>query len=157
MRRPWNIPNSPVYSLATCVAGIGNMNICTYVIPISMQPKLYAIAIYNETKTLENMLETETAVLQLLMASQFSLVNHLGKRSGFQFDKSGYLKKKELLKDWNGFSVLKEASALVLLKKLNHQQAGDHVLFTFEAIRYQSFSENILSVELLREKKIIRA
>jgi len=61
------------------------------------------------------------------------------------------------LKDWNGFSVLKEASALVLLKKLNHQQAGDHVLFTFEAIRYQSFSENILSVELLREKKIIRA
>jgi len=157
MRRPWNIPNSPVYSLATIGAGAGNMNICTYVIPISMQPKLYAIAIYNETKSLENMLQTETAVLQLLQDSQFSLVNHLGKKSGFQYDKAGFLQKKDLLMDWNGFPVLRDVSALVLLKKLSHQQTGDHVLFTFEAIRFQSFNENFLSVELLREKKIIRA
>jgi len=122
-----------------------------------MQPKLYAIAIYNQTKTLENMQQTETAVLQLLHASQYSLVNHLGKKSGFQYDKAGYLKKKDHLMDWNGFSVLKEAAALVLLKKISFQQTGDHVLYTFEAIRYQSFSENILTVELLREKKIIRA
>ena len=151
------MPNCPVYSLATRSNEIGNMNICTYVIPISMQPKLYALAIYNGTKTLENMLQTETAVLQLLNASQFSLVNHLGKKSGFQFDKSGYLKKKNLLMDWQGFSVLKDAAALVLLKKLSCQQTGDHVLFTFEAIRYQSLSENILTVEIVREKKIISA
>ena len=59
--------------------------------------------------------------------------------------------------DWQGFSVLKDAAALVLLKKLSCQQTGDHVLFTFEAIRYQSLSENILTVEIVREKKIISA
>jgi flavin reductase (DIM6/NTAB) family NADH-FMN oxidoreductase RutF len=157
MRRPWNIPDSPVYSLVTQVQGKQNMNICTYVIPVSRKPKLYAIAIYNDTQTLEHMLNSDTAVLQLLHSTQYSLVQLLGKKSGFQIDKCEILRKRKLLQLWHGFEVLKQVSALIELRKINHQQTGDHVLFTFEAIGFESFNEQPLTQNILREKKIIRA
>lgn len=157
MRRPWNIPDSPVYSLVTQVQGKQNMNICTYAVPISMKPKIYAVAIYNATKTLENMQNSETAVLQLLHRDQFSLVQLLGKKSGFQVEKCEILKRRKLLEFWQGFEVLKHVSALIRLRKINHQQTGDHVLFTFEAIGYESFNEQPLTQNILRDKRIIRA
>jgi flavin reductase (DIM6/NTAB) family NADH-FMN oxidoreductase RutF len=108
------------------------MNICTYVTAISMEPKIYAIAIYNETKTLENMLRTDRAILQFLHPDQYKLVRNLGQRSGLSFNKYNYLSKNNLLESWNNYDVLKNASARILLEKIDFTQTGDHVLFTFK-------------------------
>ena len=48
MRKPWNLPHLPVHSLMTFDAeGRINMNICTYVTAVSLDPKRYAIAVYE--------------------------------------------------------------------------------------------------------------
>jgi flavin reductase (DIM6/NTAB) family NADH-FMN oxidoreductase RutF len=122
-----------------------------------MKPKLYAIAIYNNTKTLHNMRNNQYCVLQYLQKSQYSLVSNLGKKSGIDFNKHTFLHKRNLIEKWNGYEVLKNTGALVLLKKVNEQQTGDHVLFTFEMIKYASFTDELLTNQLLIDKKIIRA
>ncbi|NQW26550.1 MAG: flavin reductase [Flammeovirgaceae bacterium] len=157
MKRPWNIIDGPVYSLATYFEGKVNMNICTYVTAVSMEPKIYAIAIYNDTKTLQNMFQTDRAILQFLHPEHYKLVRNLGRRSGLHFDKYQYLKKNDLLESWNGMDVLKNTSARILLKKIDFRQTGDHVLFTFTAEKYKSYHPEVLTSEILRIKKIIRA
>jgi flavin reductase (DIM6/NTAB) family NADH-FMN oxidoreductase RutF len=157
MKRPWNIIDCPVYSLATYFKGKVNMNICTYVTAVSMEPKIYAIAIYNDTKTLQNMFQTDRAILQFLHPEHYKLVRNLGHRSGLHFDKYQYLKKNDLLESWNGMDVLKNTSARILLKKIDFKQTGDHVLFTFTAEKYKSYHPEVLTSEILRIKKIIRA
>lgn len=157
MQKPWNIPDLPVYSLATYDGGVVNMNICTYVSAISLKPKWYAIAVYRQTKTLENIEKTPHAVLQLLDQAHYSLVKKLGQTSGLDFNKADYLQKRNLLMDWNGFRVLKGISALVLLRKVHSIRTGDHTLFTFEAIRSKSFHPDYLRVSTLRDRRIIRA
>ena len=81
MQKPWNIPDLPVYSLATYADGMVNMNICTYVTKVSMSPGMYVIAVYEGTKTLENISTSDIAVLQLLHEEQHGLVRLLGKKS----------------------------------------------------------------------------
>lgn len=157
MRRPWNLIDSPVYSLATYAEGQVNMNICTYVTAISMEPKIYAIAIYKNTKTLENMQDTEYAVLQFLHPEQFKLVKNLGQRSGVNFNKHRYLTKNNLVENWNGYDVLKNTAARILLQKIDFKETGDHLLFTFKAEKYKSYHPEVLTSEILRIKKIIRA
>ncbi len=77
MKRPWNIPNLPVYSVATYDKnGEVNMNIATYVTAVSMQPKKIAVALYLGTKSFDNMLLDEEIVLQLLHRSQYNLVKN---------------------------------------------------------------------------------
>ena len=156
MKRPWNIPDMPVYSLATYDNHILNMNICTYVTAVSMKPKLYGVAVYHDTKTLENVQDSEYAILQLLHPSQYSLVNVLGKKSGKNYNKQAYLSKKGLLEVWNGYEILKNISACLLLKKINSQPTGDHVLYVWEVEKYATFSTETLTTSLLSEKKIIR-
>ena len=156
MKKPWNIPNLPVYSLASYHNNEVNMNICTYVTPISMNPKLYAVAVYKETKTLENLSNSEFVVLQLLHTSHFNLVRKLGQTSGINYNKEKYLHKKELLTKWGDHTILKNIAASVLLKKVNHQLSGDHYLFIFEAIKYKSNHTDYLTIEDLRKRKIVR-
>jgi len=156
MKRPWNIPDMPVYSLATYNHHVLNMNICTYVTAISMKPKLYGIAVYNDTQTLKNVQESEYAILQLLHPSQYALVNVLGKKSGKNYHKHAYLTKKGLLQSWNGYEILKNITACLLLKKISFQQTGDHVLYIWEVEKFASFSTEALTTSLLSEKKIIR-
>ncbi len=156
MQKPWNIPNIPVYSLATYADGRSNMNICTYVIPISMKPKLYAVAVYYNTKTFHNLLSSEFAVLQLLHSDHDKLVKKLGQNSGLQYDKEKYLSKKNLLTNWEGYTALQNTSACILLKKCWSKPSGDHELIVFEAIKHKSFHNDYLSIQQLRDKKIIR-
>lgn len=156
MQKPWNIPNQPVYSLATYKEGTVNMNICTYVTPISMQPKLYAVGVYYNTRTFENISRSELAVLQLLHPDQDGLVRKIGQTSGLHYNKAAYLHKKQLLTDWQGYQVLDGLSALILLKKVWQKAAGDHELVVFEAIKYKSYHKDYLSLDQLRAKKIIR-
>lgn len=122
-----------------------------------MEPKIYAIAIYKNTKTLENMQDTEYAVLQFLHPEQFKLVKNLGQRSGVNFNKHRYLTKNNLVENWNGYDVLKNTAARILLQKIDFKETGDHLLFTFKAEKYKSYHPEVLTSEILRIKKIIRA
>lgn len=70
------------------------MNIMTYVIPVSMKPKHYIIAIYDDTRSLENWQSTHRGILQILAPSHAPLVRVLGKKSGKVYDKMAYLTKK---------------------------------------------------------------
>jgi flavin reductase (DIM6/NTAB) family NADH-FMN oxidoreductase RutF len=107
LRRPWNILNLPVYSLATYADDKVNMNICTYVTAISMKPKQFAIAVYYGTKTYENTRHSSYAILQILNTSTIGLVRKLGKKSGLTIDKHYFLSSKDLLTNWNGYQVLR--------------------------------------------------
>ncbi|MFN6037925.1 MAG: flavin reductase [Bacteroidota bacterium] len=156
MKMPWNIPDLPVYSLATYSGESVNMNICTYVSSISMRPKLYSVAVYFNTKTLENISCSEYAVLQLLGEEHYNLIKKLGQTSGLIYPKENYLTKKKLLTEWQGYKVLKDISAAVLLKKMWNKSTGDHELFVFEAVKHKSFTKGYLSLNQLRDKKIIR-
>ena len=157
MKKVWNIPNLPVYSMATYAKNIVNMNICTYVSSISMKPKLYSIAIYKNTKTLANIEESEYSVLQLLHQSQYNLVNKLGKKSGKEYNKLNYLEKRKAICEWNNLLVLNHCSALILLKKVDSiETIGDHKLFIFETIQNKVFDTKYLDLNTLREMKIIR-
>ncbi len=157
MKRPWNIVDMPVYSLATYQEGRVNMNICTYVTPISMKPKLYAVAVYNDTYTLENIQKNEVAVLQILSQENINLIRPLGKKSGLKYDKHAYLEKKELLITWHKRYVLKNACAWIQLRKMGAINVeGDHQLFYFKAEKYKTLSEsNILMFQELIDQKII--
>ncbi len=156
MKRPWNLINLPIYSLATYRGQEVNMNICTYVSAISMRPKKYAVAVYENTKTLSNILDAEMAVLQLLRPNQFALVKLLGNKSGKIFGKHHYLQKQGLLEKWEGCEVLKNVSARILLQKNFHTKTGDHSLFVFDVLKYKTYSEDCLTLDILREKKLIR-
>ncbi len=93
MRKPWNLPSYPTYSLLTENTSeknsqIGmfsenskNMNVMTYVIPVSMNPKHYIIALYHDTQSLENWQSTHRGILQILSPDHSSLVRVLGKKS----------------------------------------------------------------------------
>lgn len=151
MRRPWNLVDEQVYSLATYGFDSFNMNICTYVSPLSLKPKLYGIALYEGTKTLENMRETKFGVLQVLRQSHMDLIKVLGKKSGNNFNKELHLASQNMLANWKGYNVLKDSAALVLLKKRRALKTGDHHLYLFEAVASKSAHED----ELLTTKKLI--
>ena len=155
MRRPWNIIDTPVYSLATKANGQVNMNICTYVTAISMKPKMYAVALDPQTKTYENVCRGDRAVLQIMGQSQINLVNTLGRKSGLSLDKESYLERRNLLVNWKNTPVLREAAALISLEKLGSQPTGDHELFWFKTTGYRSIHENILMFQQLIANKVI--
>jgi hypothetical protein len=93
MRKPWNLPSYPVYSFLIESAeeknpqmeilkeSPRNMNIMTYVIPVSMSPKHYIIALYHDTESLANWQSSHRGVLQILAPAHSSLVRVLGKKS----------------------------------------------------------------------------
>lgn len=157
MRRPWNIPDEPVYSLATWQGDKVNMNICTYVTPISMKPKQYAVAVYKDTKTLENLLAGSGTVLQLLHQSQANLIQSLGKRSGKKTDKAAYLQRKKILTDWKGYEVLTDALAWIEMEVIDHiDTGGDHFLFYFRVLKSKTNNESpCLSLQYLIRKGLI--
>jgi flavin reductase (DIM6/NTAB) family NADH-FMN oxidoreductase RutF len=156
MKKPWNLPDLPVYSLATQSALGFNMNICTYVTAVSMKPKRFAVAVYHNTRTLENCLASDTVVLQLLCADQTDVVRLLGKKSALRVDKQAPLVRKQRVMSWAGFTVLREAAAWIKLRKISHQDAGDHVLFLYDVETYKvNRDEDLMRLRHLRDKKII--
>lgn len=156
MKRPWNLTNLPVYSLLTQDAhGNINMNICTYVSGISMKPKRFMIGIYENTKTLENIENNDFAILQLLSKQNLMDVRLLGKKSGKKVDKHSTLTKKKRISTWRKYSVLKDCAAILKLQKYKHLDAGDHQLYVFDVIEYSSLREDVLTLNDLRDSKII--
>jgi flavin reductase (DIM6/NTAB) family NADH-FMN oxidoreductase RutF len=156
MKRPWNLADLPIYSFATYDGDKVNMNICTYVSAVSMKPKRYTVAVYQNTQSLDNIHKSKIAVLQLLGKQHISLVNVLGKKSGQRYDKQAYLIKKKQLESWNDKKVLTSCAGLMELEKIWSKEAGDHTLFLFDVKRFQTNHENILMMNDLREKGLVR-
>lgn len=158
MKRPWNIVDMPVYSLATYIGGNVNMNICTYVSAVSMKPKLYMVGIDYSTKTYEWLENTNHAVLQILHQDHQSLIQLLGKTSGKKMDKQEKLEQKNQLSSWNGYRVLGGACGYLLLKvKERANIGGDHELFYFEVEKSSTKKEAgvLMFQDLIREGIIL--
>lgn len=157
--RPWNQPSFPVYSLATqnLENTSTNMNICTYVNAVSMDPKLISIAVYKGTKTLKNLQQNPTGILQLLSQEQSNLVKKFGKTSGNTTQKLAKLK--DPLNTLNGIKFLQNCISYIELE-FNQQIEiqGDHVLFIGKVKSSKTLNPNseILTTKFLKEKKLIR-
>ena len=133
-----------------------NMNICTYVSAVSRKPKLYMIAIDPFSKTFENLGKSKVAILQILSKEQIQLVKILGKKSGFNFSKDAYLKKRNLINSWQDYSILRNCCAYLLLSKIDQRITGDHFLFTFEVLKSKTLREgNVLMFQDLINHKVI--
>lgn len=157
-KRPWNRVNNPVYSLVSRQGDRFNMNICTYVTPVSMKPKRYLIGVYEGTKTLANIKKDPEIVLQFLAAAQYRVVRLLGQQSGKQIDKIKRLDRQHLLDTWKGFPVLREAPAVVRLKVIGTFPGGDHECFLCEVTDYKNRNDGaFLYLDHLKERKIIRS
>jgi flavin reductase (DIM6/NTAB) family NADH-FMN oxidoreductase RutF len=155
MQKPWNRINVPVYSLASYDGDQWNMNICTYVTPVSMKPKIYAVGVYRDTKTLEVVEKTDTCVLQLLSPKQLDLVNLLGKKSGHSTNKMKVLAKRDEVEQWHGYTVLKDTAARLLVRKQDAKQTGDHLVVFFAVEKHQSLPHSILTLDHLRKAGLI--
>ena len=115
------------------------------------------VALYHNTKTLENVSENPHFVLQLLSESQYNLIKLLGQTSGHSTDKLNKLKKRNLLTSWKNFAVLKEALAYIELKSINTMDGGDHTMHLCEVISfYNNLPGEPLTLNILRDKKLIR-
>lgn len=155
-KKPWNRAVLPVYSVSS--NGLQpNMHICTYVSAVSMQPKRIMVALYEDTLTLDNVLQSGEFVLQLLADHQYNLVNMLGKKSGETIDKIQWLAKRDQLTTWNNWLVLKDALAVMLLKSISYLPAGDHTMFLCDVVKYTNLNNGKeLTTGILNEKGIIR-
>lgn len=142
VKRPWNIIDVPVYSLATYDGDRVNMNVCTYVTAISLKPKIFMIAIYYGTRSMELLERSNEVVLQIMHQDHVPLINELGKKSGASFDKHDFLLSENLLTLWNGKQVLKNACGYLQLEKMGRKNvSGDHELFWFEVKKSKTISE----------------
>lgn len=162
MKKPWNRIDLPVYSISSKCDSEENMNVITYMTAVSMQPKQFIAAVYNQTKTLELVQRNPHFVIQLLSKDQYRLVHLLGKQSGKTVRKIDRLKKRKLITYWNGFAVLTDALALMEVKavhlKVNASvNQPDHQLFLCELIHYKNNKEgDPLTIDILRHHKIVR-
>jgi len=86
-KKPWNRTNPPIYSIASRHEERYNMNICSYVTPISMKPSRIVVGVYKNTLTLELVTLQNEMVLQLLSEDQYSLIKLLGQTTGYKKDK----------------------------------------------------------------------
>lgn len=158
MRKPWNRISLPVYSVSTTNGTESNMHICTYVSAVSMDPKLYTVALFKGTKTLELASKSKQFLLQLLAVDQYRLVTLLGQKSGYHVPKIDYLLSKDLLAQFHDFYYLKNAAAILLMEIIDHKETGDHILYLCSVKKYKNLNDTqILTTEFLRQKKIIRA
>jgi len=154
-KRPWNLPDLPVYSLQTISKdGILNFNICTYVSSVSMKPKRFMVAVYKDTKTLENLELGSKANLILLSIENINLVRTFGKKSGKDIDK--FSKIKDPTVEFQNMQVIQNAVAVMNLKTLQTLDAGDHIIYLFDLEKYKTLSgKDVLYLSDLRDKKII--
>jgi flavin reductase (DIM6/NTAB) family NADH-FMN oxidoreductase RutF len=156
-KKPWNRVNLPVYSISSKANGNTNMHIITYASQISMKPKRFVCGIYEGTQTLVNIEASGEFVLQLLSATQYRLIDLLGKKSGKDIDKIGRLQKRKELAEWNGFYILKNCLAVMHLKVSSSFEGGDHKGFLCEVVAYKNLNEGgVLTLDVLREHALIR-
>ena len=156
-KKPWNRVDLPVYSISSKHGEERNMHMMTYCTAISMQPKRIICGIYEGTKTLELVRASGEFVLQILHEDQFRLTTLLGKTSGHQVNKIQRFQKRNLLGEWQGYSILTDALAVMHLRVVNETNAGDHHAFLSDVIGYKNLRDgNALTTSILSEKGLIR-
>jgi flavin reductase (DIM6/NTAB) family NADH-FMN oxidoreductase RutF len=113
------------------------MNIMTFCTPVSISPKLWALALYHETLTKASFLEHGSGILQLLTPSQHPLVGILGKQSGYQIDKEDACRQVGIC--WerlDDLHVLPECAVYLELKVQSSMiEAGDHVVVICQVMK----------------------
>ena len=159
MRKLWNRPSLPVWSLVTKDAtGRANMNICTYVTSVSMEPKLMLVAVYAGTKTLENITLHKHGLLQLLTEELAPAVRVCGQMSGHSIDKTARLKKRYELHEHASLPYFAQAAGYMeLLFTSITKTAGDHVLALAEVKHAKNLTDRpLLTTDYLKDHKYIR-
>jgi flavin reductase (DIM6/NTAB) family NADH-FMN oxidoreductase RutF len=67
------------------------------------------------------------------------------------------LEKRKLITEWNGFPVLKDALAVILLSAISSFPGGDHTGFLCDVVQYKNLNEgDPLTLDTLRAHKLIR-
>ncbi|KAI7839064.1 hypothetical protein COHA_007206 [Chlorella ohadii] len=119
----------PVYSLATVGpdGGSPTLNLVTYASPISLKPRRYALGLYLNTLSWQNMLATRTGVLQILGEQHAELFELLGRTSGRDVDKLAELARR-------GFGVSRRAADGVPL--LDDSLGWMELRFTSEPVNH---------------------
>ena len=159
MRKLWNRAALPVWSLVTRDGeGNANMNICTYVTAVSMEPKLMTIAVYHGTKTRANCRVGDRMFLQLLAHDQASLVRLLGQQSGNAKDKISLLRKRKALDETGSLPRLAACAGYLEVEAVSiYDVGGDHDLLTVSVIAHKNLRDvPILTTDILREEGLIR-
>ncbi len=155
--RPWNRAPQQVYSLSTTNNGVINMNICTYVTPITMKPKQFVIGVYHNTQTYDNLKTTHEGLLQLLGADQTYLITPLGKKSGSTYNKHTYLTSHHTLEFIQTFAYLKHSLAYIHIKVKKWLPESDHDIIIAEVISWKNLRHGTpLTTTYLKDQKIIR-
>lgn len=159
MKKLWNRPDYGVWSLVTKDDnGTFNMNICSYVTPVSMKPKVLMVAVYHGTKTRENIAIGARVRLQLLAESQAPLVRLLGKQSGKKVSKLARLQKRDCVTYADMWPYLTDAVGYLDLKVVTLVTVGlDHDLALCRVTSHHNLSdEPILTTSYLKENRFTR-
>ena len=159
MRKIWNRPADAVWSLSTTSsAGVGNMNICTYVTAVSLEPKLMLVAVYKNTQTLQNCIVGQSVVLQLLTEELAPVVRICGNVSGKQINKITRLQRRYTLGQHDDLFYFSQAAGfMVLTIEQLIENSGDHVLLIGKVTQGKNLQDaHILTTSYLKEHKYIR-
>ena len=155
--KPWNRVDGPIYSLATTANGKGNLNICSYVTPISMKPKRFIIGVYKDTKTLANLEINPAGLLNYMAKDQANHIKLLGKKSGNSTDKITQLGN-QIEHVGDGLFMLKGSIATLRLKFMERLDCGDHWAWLAHVDSYENLREAPpLTLDELKKLKLILA
>lgn len=159
MRKLWNRPDYPVWSLVTQdQAGTFNMNIVSYVTAVSMEPKVMLVAVYHGTKSRENLVVNGPVRLQLLTRGQASLVRLLGQQSGKNIPKLQRLEKRGLLSYFDEWPYLTDSAGYLDLVVTNVIPVGiDHDVALCTVRQHRNLADApLLTTTYLKEHKFTR-
>ncbi len=159
MRKLWNRAEAAVWSLSTrSREGVPNMNICTYVTAISLEPKLIMVAVYKHTQTHENIIIGETVLLQLLSTELAPVVRICGRLSGKDVDKIARLKKRYELESEGDLWYLKDAAGFMELQVEQFiPTSGDHDLLVGRVSKAKNLQDRtILTTTYLKSNGYVR-
>lgn len=159
MRKIWNRPNQQVWSLSTVnERGVGNMNICTYVTSVSMEPKLMMVAVYHGTQTYKNIKYSKRAILQLLSEELAPVTKVCGHLSGAKINKITRLQKRFEIDVVNDIPVFaKSAGYMELQLKKIISCGGDHDLAVYSVISSKNLHNvPLLTTDYLRANGLLR-
>lgn len=159
MQKLWNRPSLPVWSLSTrSKENVPNLNICTYVSAISLDPKLMQVAVYKNTETLRNVSVGRTVLLQLLTEPLAPVVRVCGKLSGRECHKIKRLSKRYDFAEVENLVYFKDCAGYMLLSvEQLIETSGDHYLLIGRVTKAKNLStDKILTTTYLKEHKYIR-
>ena len=112
------------------------MNICTYVIPVSLKPKLYIISLDRASQTYKNFEQYKKWTLQILSKDCKRFVRPLWKVSGKDKDKLKWFEK--YLIEKNGIPILQDVIASLEFQYIQtlSQDTWDHEIYLVQIISY---------------------